>query len=234
MHTGRRRKSCAICAVFLITSVNPLSIVVLISGTGSNLQALIDAIAAKKINVVIRAVISNRADAAGLQRAQSVGIPTHTINHRDYAGREQFDLALRGCIDSYQPQLVVLAGFMRILGDDFVRHYHGRMLNIHPSLLPAFPGLNTHQRAIDAKHKVHGASVHFVTAELDGGPILVQAVIQINADDSAEALQQRVHAQEHIIYPMAVNWIAEGRVSYANSTILFDGKPLEKPVQITA
>ena len=177
MHTGRRRKSCAICAVFLITSVNPLSIVVLISGTGSNLQALIDTIAAKKINVVIRAVISNRADAAGIQRAQSAGIPTHIINHRDYAGREQFDLALRGCIDSYQPQLVVLAGFMRILGDELVQHYEGRMLNIHPSLLPEFPGLDTHRRVLVSANKQHGASVHFVTTELDGGPILVHAPV---------------------------------------------------------
>ena len=212
----------------------PLKLVVLISGTGSNLQAIINAVREQKIAAEICAVISNQPNVAGLQRAVDAGIKTHVVNHRDYAERLAFDDALQQVIDQYQPQLLVLAGFMRILGDDFVRHYHGRMLNIHPSLLPAFPGLNTHQRALDAKHKVHGASVHFVTAELDGGPILVQAVIQINADDSAEALQQRVHAQEHIIYPMAVNWIAEGRVSYANSTILFDGKPLEKPVQITA
>ena len=212
----------------------PLKLVILISGTGSNLQAIIDAVRDQKIAAEICAVISNQPNVAGLQRAADAGIKTHVVNHRDYAERLAFDAALQQVIDQYQPQLLVLAGFMRILGDNFVRLYHGRMLNIHPSLLPAFPGLNTHQRAIDAKHKVHGASVHFVTAELDSGPILVQAVIQINADDSAEALQQRVHAQEHIIYPMAVNWIAEGRVSYANNTILFDGKPLEKPIQITA
>ena len=214
--------------------MNPLSIVVLISGNGSNLQSIINAIAAQKINTVISAVISNRADAAGLERAQSVGIPTHIINHRDYAGREQFDLALRGCIDSYQPQLVVLAGFMRILGDELVRHYEGRMLNIHPSLLPEFPGLDTHRRVLDSANKQHGASVHFVTTELDGGPILVQAVITVHTDDTVKSLQQRVHEQEHLIYPLAIGWIAEGRVKYENHNIIFDGQYLEKPVQISA
>jgi phosphoribosylglycinamide formyltransferase 1 len=214
--------------------VTPLQIVVLISGNGSNLQSIMDAIAAKKINAEIRAVISNRANAAGLQRARAAGIPAHIISHRDYANREQFDLALRERIDSYQPQLVILAGFMRILGDAFVRHYLGRMLNIHPSLLPAFPGMDTHNRVLASGNTQHGASVHFVTAELDGGPILVQAVIPVHANESAENLQQRVHAQEHIIYPMAIGWIAAGRVKYENNKILLDGQKLETPVQIHA
>lgn len=212
----------------------PLQIVVLISGSGSNLQAIIDAIAGKKINAEIRAVISNRPDAAGLQRARDAGIPTHVINHNDHRSRGEFDQALQRCIDQYQPQLVVLAGFMRILGDDFVRHYPGRMLNIHPSLLPDFPGLDTHRRVLAAGHKQHGASVHFVTPELDGGPLLVQASVPVTADDTADSLQQKVHQLEHIIYPMAIAWIAEGRVQYDNNQIIFDGKPLSKPVQISA
>lgn len=214
--------------------MNPLSLVILISGTGSNLQAIIDAIAVKKINAVIAAVISNRPDVAGLQRARDAGIPAHVIDHKQHAGREQFDNALRDCIDQYQPQLLVLAGFMRILGDDFVRHYAGRMLNIHPSLLPEFSGLDTHRRALTAGHKQHGASVHFVTPELDGGPLLVQAVIPVLANDTTESLQQRVHQQEHIIYPLAIGWIAEGRVRYENNKIFFDGKALAKPLQIIA
>lgn len=210
----------------------PLQIVVLISGTGSNLQSMIDAIAAKKIHAQIRAVISNRPNAAGLQRARDAGIATHVINHSDHKNRHDFDQALMACIDQYQPQLVVLAGFMRILGDEFVRHYPGRMLNIHPSLLPEFPGLNTHQRALDAGHRQHGASVHFVTPELDGGPILVQAAVAVEATDDAQSLQQKVHQQEHIIYPLAIGWIAEGRVHYDNNRIYFDGKPLQQPIQV--
>ncbi|MDQ1363262.1 MAG: phosphoribosylglycinamide formyltransferase 1 [Pseudomonadota bacterium] len=214
--------------------MSPLPIVVLISGTGSNLQAIIDAIAAKKINAEIRAVISNKPGVAGLQRARDAGIATHVIEHKQYPDRNAFDAALRDCIDQYQPQLVVLAGFMRILGDGFVQHYPGRMLNIHPSLLPEFPGLDTHRRVLAAGHTQHGASVHFVTPELDGGPLLVQAVIPVQANDTAESLQQKVHQQEHIIYPLAIGWIAEGRVQYENNRIFFDGKPLEKPVQIPA
>ena len=212
----------------------PLPIVVLISGTGSNLQAIIDAIAAKKINAEIRAVISNRPGVAGLQRARDAGIATHVINHSDHTSREQFDRALSACIDQYQPQLVVLAGFMRILGDEFVRHYLGRMINIHPSLLPEFPGLDTHRRVLAAGRTQHGVSIHFVTPELDGGPLLVQAVIPVQSGDTAESLQQKVHQQEHIIYPMAIGWIAEGRVQYENNKIFFDGKLLDKPQQLTA
>lgn len=214
--------------------MSQLPIVVLISGTGSNLQAIIDAIAAKKINAEIRAVISNRAGVAGLQRARDAGIATHVIEHKQFPDRNAFDAALRDCIDQYQPQLVILAGFMRILGDEFVRHYPGRMLNIHPSLLPEFPGLDTHQRVLAAGHTQHGASVHFVTPELDGGPLLVQAVVPVQPDDTAESLQQKIHQQEHIIYPLAIGWIAEGRVHYENNQIFLDGKRLEKPRQLIA
>lgn len=218
----------------MMVAPKPLPIVVLISGTGSNLQAIIDAIQAGQLHAKIRAVISNRPGVTGLQRAAVAGIPTHVINHAEHHSRHDFDQALQACIDQYQPRLVVLAGFMRILGDDLVRHYLGRMVNIHPSLLPEFPGLDTHQKVLAAGHKQHGASVHFVTPELDGGPLLIQAVVPVQPGDTAESLQQKVHQQEHIIYPMAIEWIAEGQVQYANNKILFNGKPLEKPHQVTA
>jgi phosphoribosylglycinamide formyltransferase-1 len=209
--------------------VNPLSIVVLISGTGSNLQALIDAIKAGTLKADIRAVISNRSDATGLQRAQQAGIATHVIKNSDHTDRSHYDAALRECIDRYQPQLVILAGFMRILGAELVNHYRGRMLNIHPSLLPDFRGLDTHQRVLDAGRREHGASVHFVTPDLDSGPVVLQAVIAVNADDTAQSLQQRVHQQEHIIYPMAVGWFAEGRLRYQHDEALLDGTRITQP-----
>lgn len=176
-------------------------VVVLISGSGSNLQALIDNIASGDNPAQISAVISNRADAYGLQRAQSAGIATQVLDHKQFDGREAFDAALAAAIDAHQPQLVVLAGFMRILSAGFVRHYQGRLLNIHPSLLPKYKGLHTHQRALDAGDREHGCSVHFVTEELDGGPLVVQAVVPIAADDTADTLAQRVHGAEHQIYP---------------------------------
>ena len=165
--------------------------------------------------VRIAAVISNRADAAGLAFAAHQGIETVVVAHADYAERSQFDAALRDAIDVYAPDLVVLAGFMRVLGEDFVRHYAGRLLNIHPSLLPAFPGLHTHQRALAAGVKLHGASVHFVTTELDGGPIVIQAAVPVLPDDDEDRLASRVLAEEHRIYPQAVRWFVEGRLSVA-------------------
>ena len=184
-------------------------VVVLLSGTGSNLQALIDSNDIKDSPAKIRAVISNRADAYGLQRAKDAGIDTCVLDHKAFEGREAFDAALIEVIDEFKPQLVVLAGFMRILSADFVRHYQGRLLNIHPSLLPKYKGLHTHQRALEAGDGEHGCSVHFVTEELDGGPLVVQAVIPVESDDSPHSLAQRVHAQEHRIYPLAVRWFAE-------------------------
>ena len=201
-------------------------VVVLLSGTGSNLQALIDSDDIKASPATIRAVISNRADAYGLQRAKDAGIDTRVLDHKAFEGREAFDAALIEVIDEFKPQLVVLAGFMRILSADFVRHYQGRLLNIHPSLLPKYKGLHTHQRALEAGDGEHGCSVHFVTEELDGGPLVVQAVIPVESDDSPHSLAQRVHAQEHRIYPLAVRWFAEGRLSLDEQGALLDGQLL--------
>ncbi|MDG9883043.1 phosphoribosylglycinamide formyltransferase [Pseudomonas putida CSV86] len=201
-------------------------VVVLLSGSGSNLQALIDSARAGDSPVRIRAVISNRADAYGLQRARDAGIDTAVLDHKAFDGREAFDQALIERIDAFSPQLVVLAGFMRILSADFVRHYAGRLLNIHPSLLPKYKGLHTHQRALEAGDAEHGCSVHFVTEELDGGPLVVQAIIPVAPDDTPETLAQRVHSQEHQIYPLAVSWFAAGRLRLGESGALLDGQPL--------
>ncbi|MFC3939512.1 MULTISPECIES: phosphoribosylglycinamide formyltransferase [Pseudomonas] len=202
------------------------NVVVLLSGTGSNLQALIDDVRTGGNPARIAAVISNRADAYGLQRARDAGIDTRSLDHKAFEGREAFDAALIELIDAFNPQLVVLAGFMRILSADFVRHYQGRLLNIHPSLLPKYKGLHTHQRALDAGDAEHGCSVHFVTEELDGGPLVVQAVVTVESDDSAQSLAQRVHTQEHRIYPLAVRWFAEGRLSLGDRGALLDGQLL--------
>lgn len=204
----------------------PCNVVVLLSGTGSNLQALIDSTADGENPVRIAAVIANRGDAYGLQRAQAAGIATRVLEHGDYQGRDAFDAALMQAIDDFAPQLVVLAGFMRILTPAFVRHYHGRLLNIHPSLLPRHKGLHTHQRALEAGDTEHGCSVHFVTEELDGGPLVVQAVIPVHSQDTAASLAQRVHAQEHRIYPLAVRWFAEGRLLLTPAGPQFDGVAL--------
>lgn len=201
------------------------NVVVLISGSGSNLQALIDSTAADN-PFRISAVISNRADAFGLQRAAAAGIATCILDHKLYADRASFDQALIELIDSYEAELVVLAGFMRILSGDFVRHFQGRLLNIHPSLLPKFKGLNTHQRALQAGEQEHGCSVHFVTEELDGGPVVLQAVVPIHSGDTPESLAQRVHTQEHRIYPLAARWFAEGRLSLEQAGAFLDGKLL--------
>ena len=201
-------------------------VVVLLSGTGSNLQALIDSTRTGDSPARIAAVISNRSDAYGLQRASDAGIATRTLDHKAFEGREAFDSALIELIDTFNPKLVVLAGFMRILSADFVRHYAGRLLNIHPSLLPKYKGMHTHQRALDAGDSEHGCSVHFVTEELDGGPLVVQAVVPVESDDSAQTLAQRVHTQEHRIYPLAVRWFAEGRLILGDQGALLDGQLL--------
>ncbi|MFI8481518.1 phosphoribosylglycinamide formyltransferase [Pseudomonas sp. NPDC078700] len=203
----------------------PCNVVVLLSGSGSNLQALIDSLDSSS-SARICAVISNRADAYGLERAKVAGIATEVLDHRQYESRESFDKALMENIDAHAPDLVVLAGFMRILSADFVRHYAGRLLNIHPSLLPKYKGLQTHQRALDAKDSEHGCSVHFVTEELDGGPLVVQAVVPVNADDSAASLAERVHQLEHQIYPLAVHWFADQRLHLSSQGAMLDGKPL--------
>ncbi|MCQ4306521.1 phosphoribosylglycinamide formyltransferase [Pseudomonas stutzeri] len=199
----------------------PCNVAVLISGSGSNLQALIDSLGEDN-PVRIRAVVSNRADAFGLQRAQAAGIATHVVQHKDFADREAFDAALIEIIDTHKPQLVVLAGFMRILTSSFVRHYQGRLLNIHPSLLPKYKGLDTHRRALEAGDHEHGCSVHFVTEELDGGPVAIQASLNIEPGESIGELTDRVHAAEHIIYPLAVRWFAEGRLRLAEQGAMLD------------
>ncbi len=202
------------------------NVVVLLSGSGSNLQALIDRCQGADSPVCIRAVVSNRADAYGLQRATAAGIDSVVLEHTQFDSREAFDAALMARIDGFAPDLVVLAGFMRILSGDFVRHYQGRLLNIHPSLLPKYKGLHTHRRALEAGDAEHGCSVHFVTEELDGGPLVVQAVVPVAPDDTVESLAQRVHRQEHLIYPLAVRWYAEGRLRLGEQGASLDGQPL--------
>lgn len=199
--------------------------VVLVSGRGSNLQAIIDAVRDGRLPAEIRAVISSEPGAPALARARTAGIAAHVINHRDFPAREQFDQALMQRIDAYQPRLVVLAGFMRVLGRDFIDHYSGRLINIHPSLLPAFPGLNTHARALQSGATSHGASVHFVTPEVDGGPVIVQAAVPVQPDDTPDILAERVLAEEHRIFPLAIRWFLDGRLSVENGQVLLDGKP---------
>ncbi len=188
------------------------NIVILISGRGSNMEAILRCAAEQQWPARIAAVISNKADAGGLKTAEAAGIPAVTVEHRNYPDRDSFDRALAEAIDRFAPDLVVLAGFMRILTAGFVHHYHGRLLNIHPSLLPSFPGLATHQQAIDAGVRFHGATVHFVTPELDHGPIVDQAVVPVLDTDTESVLAKRVLEQEHVIYPRAVRDIIEGRV----------------------
>jgi phosphoribosylglycinamide formyltransferase 1 len=209
---------------------SPLPLVVLLSGRGSNFQALLRAIRAGRLHAEIRAVISNRPEAAGLAIADQAGISTAVVNHRDYGDRESYDAALQTTIDVHDPALVVLAGFMRILTPAFVHHYEGRLINIHPSLLPCFRGLDTHARALREGVREHGASVHFVTEELDGGPVFLQARVPVLPGDTAELLAQRVLKEEHRLYPAAVELIASGRIRWQDHRAWFDGKPLEKPL----
>jgi phosphoribosylglycinamide formyltransferase-1 len=205
-------------------STAPCSIVVLISGNGSNLQALIDTRASGGYS--ISAVISNKADAFGLERAAKAGIPALVIDHRQYPDRQSFDKRLIQEIDAFNPQLVVLAGFMRILSAEFVQHYAGKVLNIHPSLLPNYRGTHTHERVLEAGEKEHGVSVHFVTEELDGGPVILQAVVPVLPDDTRDILAARVARQEHVIYPKAVSWFATGRLHMLDNGVWLDGTRL--------
>lgn len=189
------------------------SVVILISGRGSNMQALLEA------GLPVAAVISNNPAAEGLLFAQSHGVPTQVLNHRTFPDREAFDSALAAIIDAYQPDLVVLAGFMRILSEFFVDHYQSRLINIHPSLLPAFPGLDTHERALDAGVKIHGCTVHFVTSQLDHGPIIIQAAVPVLTGDTPATLSTRVLAQEHRIYPQAVRWFLQKQLTLAGNRV---------------
>ena len=204
------------------------NLVVLISGNGSNLQAIIDQINAGDLPAKICAVISNREDAFGLQRARKANIPVVVIKHTQYETRQAFDDALSQTIDKYQPDLVVLAGFMRILTDTFVKHYLGKLINIHPSLLPRYQGLNTHQRALDAGDVEHGATVHYVTPALDSGPIILQASVPVHENDTAEQLQERVHQVEHQLYPEAIRRIVNGEISLQGQTVYCGTRPITK------
>ena len=211
-------------------TTSSLAIVVLISGNGSNLQAIIDAINSGELPAIIRAVISNRAHAFGLERARRAGIATVVIDNKLYTDRKSFDDALQSAIDNYRPELVVLAGFMRILGQSFVRHYQGRLLNVHPSLLPAFRGLDTHRRALAAGVTEHGLSIHFVTDELDGGPVIIQKKVPVLDGDDVDTLAARVLEAEHRLYPKVIRWYAEERLKLKDHQIIFDGKPLDSPL----
>lgn len=207
----------------MIDHDDKLVLAVLISGNGSNLQAIIDQIQAGRLDARIGIVISNEAGAYGLERARRAGIPARVLDHRGFPDRNAYDDALAGLLQQLHVQLVVLAGFMRILTPQFVDRFAGRIINIHPSLLPRYPGLNTHQRAITAGDREHGASVHFVTAELDAGPVIIQRRIPVHPGDTADSLQQRVHAVEHEILPQAIQWISEGRLQVREGQVLLDG-----------
>ncbi len=207
------------------------SLAILISGSGTNLQAFIDAVAAGTLDVELAVVISNRRDAHGLARASEAGVDTVCIEHTAFADREHFDAALAEAIDGYAADLVVLAGFMRILTPAFVARFEGRLLNIHPSLLPKYPGLDTHRRAIEAGDRWHGSTVHFVTDELDGGPRIIQGRVPVLPDDDPERLAARVLAVEHQIYPRAVELLAAGRVECRDGRVWLDGEPLDEPIQ---
>ena len=204
-----------------------LSVAVLISGGGSNLQAIVDLLSNESIDAHIVRVISNRPGVKGLERAEHANIPTEVIDHTDYDTREDFDQALIQSLDAVQSDLIVLAGFMRILTPRFVEHFSGRMINIHPSLLPAYKGLDTHRRALADGVAFHGASVHFVTPELDAGAVILQGRVPVYAEDDAAALQQRVHRIEHIIYPEVIRWFAAGRIGYEGNHTLLDGARLK-------
>ena len=203
---------------------------ILVSGSGTNLQAFIDQAASGDIDLDLCLVFSNRPDAYGLIRAANADIDTACIGHGDFADRESFDRAVAARLDPYQPELLILAGFMRILSPWFVRHFEGRILNIHPALLPAYPGLDTHQRVLDAGEEFHGSTVHFVTDELDGGPRIRQGRLRVDPKETADELCARVQKIEHRIYPEAANWFGQGRLAFRDGAAWLDGQLLEEPV----
>lgn len=210
------------------------NVAVLVSGRGRNLQALIEAAELGKLGPCRLSVISNRRSAPALQRARNAGLETHVIAHRDYASREAFDEALQTLIDRLRPDLIVLAGFMRVLGAGLVTRYAGRMINVHPSLLPKYPGLDTHQRALDAGDTEHGASVHFVTPSLDGGPVIIQGGVSVDPQDTADRLAERVmDTVETRILPQAAAWILRGQVALVGDVVWFGNTPLASPLALT-
>ena len=208
-----------------------MRIAVLVSGNGSNLQALIDAQHGKQLSGQIVGVLSNKADAYALRRAEDANIATAVISHQNFPNRESFDVAMHQQLLAWQVDLVILAGFMRILTPNFVSQWQGKMLNIHPSLLPFYKGMNTHQRVLNTGDRLHGCTVHFVTAELDAGQSIAQSVIQVSLQDTAESLAQRVHQLEHFIYPQVAQWLCNGQLTWENGQAYFNQKLLEKPIQ---
>lgn len=205
---------------------NTYSLAILISGNGSNLQAIIDAIAANKLSAQISVVLSDRSDALGLERAKKAGIETVILEPKNYITREDFDLALKNKLDKYSPDLVILAGFMRILSGFFVRAFKGHLINIHPALLPKYKGLNTYQKALDAREKEHGTTVHLVTEALDGGPIIAQSKLSIAPGETLESLKKRTQLLEHHLYPEVIRWFAEGKLEVLPQGIFFEGKEI--------
>ena len=210
--------------------LDPPRILVLASGNGTNLQALIDASQQRDFPGQIVAVGCNRPNAFALERAAQANLQHFTVDHKQYGSREEFDGMLMAEIRRHNPDLILLAGFMRILTTDFVRALRGKLLNVHPSLLPRYTGLNTHQRALDAGDTVHGTSIHFVTEELDGGPVIAQAQVRVARDDTAETLAEKVQAKEHLLYPIVVRWFCEGRIQLGADHVLFDGQPMNGPL----
>ena len=207
-----------------------LSLVVLISGSGSNLQAIIDSIKSGDLNAEIRAVISNRPNAYGLERARNNNIPAVSLDHTLFESREQFDLQLQQTIDQYQPDIIVLAGYMRILSADIINHFFPRMINIHPSLLPKYQGLNTHQRALDNLDKEHGVSIHIVTPELDAGPVIIQGLFDIESDDDSDSLQHKAHKLEHQMYPLVLKWLSRKQLEFRDGLVVYKQETLNKPL----
>lgn len=206
--------------------------VVLLSGSGSNLQALIDATSEPRHPLRIVAAVSDKPEAFGLRRAQAAGIDASSLSPAEFPDRDSYDAALAARVAAYEPDLVILAGFMRILGPAFTDTFDGRTLNVHPALLPAYKGLDTHRRVLEAGDPVHGTSVHFVTEELDGGPCIIQALVDVRPGDTPATLSARVQAAEHKIYPMAARWFAEGRLRLDQGTAVLDERPLEEPIRI--
>ena len=211
-----------------------LPIAILISGRGSNMRAIAELAAAGRLPVEVRVVVSDKPDAAGLQAAASMGIKTEVLSPRAFPDRASYDVALARLVASYEPKLIVLAGFMRILTPQFIAPFAGRILNVHPSLLPKYRGLHTHKRALEACDPEHGVSVHFVTEELDGGPVVVQACIDVRAGDTEQSLSARVQREEHTIYPQVIDWVASGRLALSGDRVMLDGKALERPVLVDA
>ncbi|WP_417501958.1 phosphoribosylglycinamide formyltransferase [Marinobacter sp.] len=208
-------------------------ILVLASGSGTNFQALLDASRGRDFPGQIVALGCNQPKAFALERAAQANVETFVVNHKEFGSREEFDAALMAHILRYNPDLIVLAGFMRILTTDFVRAFRGKLVNIHPSLLPKYTGLNTHQRALDAGDATHGVSIHFVTEELDGGPVVAQAEVTITAEDTRETLAEKVQQKEHLLYPIVVRWFCEGRIQLGDDQVLFDGQAIETPMRLT-